>query len=120
MARSRAGHGWTGFFRGKKFIPLICDSHGRWVTTGIAKDWPRCKRCRKPEDMMPEESGLCTTCFYYKNDKGADWFWGRKNDYLFPYNTGSRLTASEWDRRPLSDLKVNWREYLKTQPNYGH
>lgn len=117
MGRPRAGHGWTWFNRGEKSVKLIADSHGRWVTTGVAKDWPRCSRCRRPEDMLTE--GKCSHCFYYGQHDG-DWFWSRKNDYLFPYNIGSRITISEWDRRPLSDLKVNWREYLRTQPNYGH
>lgn len=69
---------------------------------------------------MPEDSGLCTMCFYYKSGKGGEWFWSRKEDYLFPYSIGARLTANVWDRRPLNDPKVNWREYLKTQPTWGH
>jgi len=115
MGRPRAGHGWTGFFRNGRMIKLIYDAHGRMVTTGVAKDWPRCSRCRKPEDMMPEDSGLCTTCFYYKSGRGADWFWSRENDYLFPYNIGRRVTNSTLDRSPLEDHRVDWRVYLKTQ-----
>lgn len=70
---------------------------------------------------MPENSGLCVHCYYYKSPgRDANWFWKHDKDYLFPYNIGNRCTSSEWDRRPLSDPKVNWREYLKTQPNWGH
>lgn len=116
MGRPRAGHGWTWFERGGRTIKIIGDCHGRWVTTGEAQNWPRCKRCRKPEHIMPEDSGLCTTCFYYKSGRGADWFWSRKNDYLFPYNIGKRaMEHLPWDRAPLSDPRVNWREYLKSQ-----
>lgn len=115
--RPRAGHGWTGFFRGKNFIKLICDCNGRWVTTGVASSWPRCSLCRKPEDQMPSGSDLCVHCYYYKSpERDVEWFWAHKDDYLFPYNIGSRSTGIGWDRRPLSDPKVNWRKYLKTQP----
>lgn len=120
MGRPRAGHGWTAFRRGRKLIWLIGDCHGRWVTTGVAKDWPRCTRCRRPEHMMPEDSGLCVHCFYYGTERSGEWFWSRKEDYLFPYNIGDRSMRQDWDRRPLENPKVNWREYLRTQPNYGH
>lgn len=117
MGRPRAGHGWTAFRRGERIIWLMCDCHGRWVTTGMAKDWPRCARCRRPEQMMPDDSGLCVSCFYYKSNRSGDGFWSRKGDYLFPYNIGRRSQfENEWDRRPLEDPRVNWRAYLKTQP----
>lgn len=64
---------------------------------------------------MPEDSGLCTTCFYYKSGRDGDWFWSRDKDYLFPYNIGARITSGTFDRSPLSDPNVNWRAYLKTQ-----
>ena len=64
--------------------------------------------------------GKCSHCFYY-GQHDATWFWSREKDYLFPYNIGKRLMEyMNWDRRPLSDPKVNWRDYLKTQPGYGH
>lgn len=70
---------------------------------------------------MPEDSGLCTTCFYFKSKRGADWFWSRKGDYLFPYNIGHRSQFENlWDRNPLDDPKVNWRAYMKTQPLWPH
>jgi len=119
MGRPRAGHGWTAFHRNGKTIWLVCDCHGRWVTTGAAKDWPRCSRCRRPEHMMPEGSTLCTTCYYYHSLPRGE-FWNRDQDYLFPYNIGRRSMANLWDMRPLSDPKVNWRAYLKTQPAWGH
>lgn len=121
MGRPRAGHGWTAFHRGDKTIWLLADCHGRWVTTGEAKKWQRCAKCRRPEHIMPENSGLCTSCFYYKSGRGGTWFWSRQEDYLFPYNIGRRITRNmNWDRRPLSDPKVDWRAYLRTQPMQGH
>lgn len=115
MCRPRAGHGWTAFFRGDKMVKLICNGHGKWVTTGVAKDWPRCRRCRRPEDMMPDGS-LCSICYYYKTDRHGRDFWACKKDYLFPYNIGKRsMEHMKWDRSPLEDPRVDWREYLKTQ-----
>jgi hypothetical protein len=115
MARPRAGHGRTAFFRNGKMVWLIGDCHGRWVTTYEAKKWPRCERCRRPEHIMPEGSKLCTTCYYYKSlPKGE--FWNRKEDYLFPYNIGKRsMEHMGWDRGPLEDPRVNWRQYLRAQ-----
>src|SRR5262245_29265845 len=92
--RPRAGHGWTGFMRGNKFISLIATCDGRWVTTGEAASWPRCSRCRKPEDQIPAESGLCVHCYYYKSpERDVNWFWAHKEDYLFPYSIGSRIAS---------------------------
>lgn len=115
--RPRAGHGWTCFSRGEKCIFLIGDCHGVWRLTSDALKWPRCSRCRRPEHLMPYSSGLCVICYYYHSlPKGT--FWDHKNDYLFPYNIGKRFLSNSWDRRPLDDLSVDWREYLKTQQGF--
>jgi hypothetical protein len=69
--------------------------------------------------MMPADSNLCTTCYYYKFIP-RETFWKRDKDYLFPYNIGRRMMANTFDRRLLSDPKVNWRKHLKSQsPGVG-
>lgn len=113
--RPKAGHGWTAFHRGEKKIWLLFNCHGQMVTTGEATKWPRCARCRRPDDSLPD-GRLCSTCYYYKSLPPGE-FWNREKAYLFPYNIGKRITENinHFDRRPLSDPKVDWRKYLKTQ-----
>lgn len=65
--------------------------------------------------MMPEDSGLCTTCFYYKNGKDANWFWSRESDYLFPYNIGRRIMQNHILSDVQFEERANWRRILKRQ-----
>lgn len=121
MSRPRAGHGWTSFFRNGRLIKLIADDDGRLITTGEAKGWPRCKRCRRPTRESPFNSNLCPTCYFYKTGLSHSDFWRLHEEgyYLAPYNIGRRVTMGcLLDRKPLENDAVNWREYLKTQPGF--
>lgn len=65
MSRRRAGAGWIGLRtpNGKE-VHLICTEKGTWVTSGVAKDWLRCDRCRRPYDdpQEAEATNLCSSC----------------------------------------------------------
>lgn len=89
--RPRAGHGLTYFLNGKKG-PVLFDGE-RFVSTYSAHTWERCTRCRRPEKYMPYDQGLCSTCFFYRNDLPVEQFWAlHKQGYPWvPYNIGKRL-----------------------------
>lgn len=118
MGRPRAGHGWTGFFRKGRFIALMTNDKGEWITTGSARGWPRCTRCRRPYEHDPFDSKMCTTCYFYKSGLPIKDFWRLHDEGhpLAPYNIGKMMMARMvWDRNPLEDPKINWRRYLKSQ-----
>lgn len=116
--RPRAGHGWTAFYRKGQMIWLMGRWDGTWALTSEAINWPRCVRCRGPHEQSPFNSGMCSTCYFYKYIDVKD-FWRLHNAgfELAPYNIGRRLMqhTTAWDRRPLEDPKIDWRAYLKTQ-----
>lgn len=87
--RPRAGHGMTF---GRRSYPMIFDGV-RFVDTYAAHTWSRCNRCRRPEKFMPYDQGLCSTCFFYKNDLPVAQFWELHNQGFpwAPYNIGKRL-----------------------------
>jgi hypothetical protein len=117
IGRPRAGNGWTSFTRGQRGIKLIFLDDGRLATTGVAAGWPRCIRCRGPYEQAPFGSGACPTCYFYHMISIEDFWRLHKAGYpLAPYNIWQRNTMARFDMRPLSDPKVNWRDYLRNQP----
>lgn len=64
MSRRHAGHGWTRFHVGEKRVDLLMNDAGQWITTGEARGWPRCTRCRVPFETSasPELPTLCAWC----------------------------------------------------------
>lgn len=119
MSRPRVGHGTTAFSSGGKLIWLFQDENGIWLTTGHARGWPRCTRCRRPHKSSPFDSGLCSTCYFYKTGLPADEFWRlhKTGYYLAPYNIGDRCMRQErlFDRTRLDAPHANWRAILKSQ-----
>jgi len=94
VGRPRAGNGLTFVQRGERLIPLLATVDGDWITTGEAVGWTRCARCRKPEEKprrAPDGRLLCLICYYYKALPHTE-FWQHKDEYLFPYNIGRRMT----------------------------
>ena len=93
MSRPRVGHGWSMTRRGSRRIGIFQRDSGEWVTTGEATGWPRCRRCRRPIEASPFESGLCPICYFYKTIP-VDEFWRLHNEgyYLAPYNIGERCS----------------------------
>lgn len=61
MSRPRAGSGWTRVRVGMKRVDLIWARQG-WITSGEAKDWPRCGRCRAPVEELYTDTNLCFWC----------------------------------------------------------
>ncbi len=101
MSRPRAGHGMTAVRRGKNLVWYISNSDGEWITTGMAKGWTRCARCRRPEEhthALSDGRQVCNTCFYYKCLPSGE-FWLHKGDYLFPYSIGRRMMAAKHPAR---------------------
>lgn len=45
---------------GARIVPVIHDSIGRWFTTGEARGWPRCERCRWPSNEILDR--FCWLC----------------------------------------------------------
>jgi hypothetical protein len=113
--RPRVGHGWTSLLKKNgRTVHLILNYAGRWITTGEAKGWPRCKRCRRPFEASPFNSGLCTTCYFYKTGLSVKDFWRlHKEGYpLAPYNIGEKSSNG---LRILAAEKGNWRSALARQ-----
>lgn len=90
MGRPRAGNGWSWRRIGQRNIHLIANDAGEWVPSGVASNWQRCARCRRPHEVSPFRSGVCSTCYYYKILPNEE-FWMHEGDYLFPYNIGKRV-----------------------------
>jgi hypothetical protein len=105
--RPKAGHTWTVIWRGGREIHLIQNDAGQWITTGEAKDWRRCTRCRRPFEADPFDSGLCTTCYFYKSGLPVKEFWRLHNEgyYLAPYNIGRRCTKNLNSSFPTQDIQ---------------
>lgn len=91
--RPRAGHAWSAMRIGPKqrTVWIMTNDDGKWITTGHARGWPRCTRCRKPIEASPFNSGLCPICYFYKRIS-VDEFWRlhKTGYYLAPYNIGKR------------------------------
>lgn len=87
MGRPRAGHGFTI----RNGVHLIADDHGEWVPSGVAAQWKRCVRCRRPTQHEFGD-GLCNTCFYYKTGMTGEEFWKRERDEFFPYTIGRKIS----------------------------
>lgn len=117
MARPRAGHSWTWIDVGEKNIHLIQDEAGRWLTTGQARGWPRCARCRRPERCMPFGGDVCPTCYFYKTGMPVDEFWRlHKSGYqLAPYNIGRACMKNHEILHQINLEPKRWRSILRTQ-----
>jgi hypothetical protein len=90
MSRPRAGHGWTMIKRGEKYVHYIANDDGEWVPAGVACNWERCSRCRRPTQIAFGSNTLCNSCYYHKSLSPGE-FWDRKNDKYFPYNIGHKM-----------------------------
>lgn len=93
MSRPRAGHLWTSISqKNGKHLHLITNDAGFWITTGEAKDWRRCPRCRRPFEADPFSSGLCPICYFYKSNLPLEKFWRLYDEgyYLHPCRAGER------------------------------
>jgi hypothetical protein len=110
--RPRAGNAWTAVFRNGRLIPLIFSDSGKWITTGEAKGWRRCSRCRKPYELDPFESGVCSTCYFHKMIP-AGTFWSYDKHPLFPYNIGDRFRESLEPVLADLDKAKDWRRALR-------
>lgn len=106
MGRPRAGHGWTYMRIGARTVDLINNDAGKWITTGHAKDWARCMRCRRPTEACPFDSGLCPICYFYKTIPVEE-FWRLHNQgyYLAPYNIGARCMANRFRPTTLAEAR---------------
>lgn len=106
MGRPRAGHGWTAMTIGSRTVDLISNDAGKWITTGHAQGWPRCKRCRRPIEASPFNSGLCPICYFYKFLSVGE-FWRLHNEgyYLAPYNIGRRCMANNFRPTQLAEAR---------------
>ena len=98
--RPRAGHGWTSRKLRGRWVPVTWSPvRESYITTGEAKGWPRCTRCRKPEEPELVRNGLCNLCYYFHSlPKGT--FWDHREEWYFPYNIGRRSMerlAQRWD-----------------------
>lgn len=67
MSRRRWGHGWTSVRAGEKHVEIVLDDFGLWRTTGEARGWRRCGRCRCPiqPPVFPSDRDVCLTCWVY-------------------------------------------------------
>ena len=112
--RRRAGHAWTFIVNKGKYIPLIQNDEGRWITTGEAKDWRRCPRCRVPFENSPFECGLCSDCYFYKVIPVSE-FWRLHDEkyFLAPYYRAKIAGNTYIDRGELNN--GNWRKALREQ-----
>lgn len=92
MSRPRAGHAWTGLTSRSDLVYLIARADGHWITSGCARGWPRCSRCRRPTEQAEYDAcdARCCTCYYYHSDRGGRAFWDCKADDFFPYGIGAR------------------------------
>jgi hypothetical protein len=116
MSRKRAGHASTAIIDQKgRMIWLIQRVDGVWITTGEARGWPRCRRCRRPHQQSPFDSELCSTCYFYKA-LPVDEFWRLHNAgyYLAPYNIGKRCMQNTNVLRTLYGRR-DWRARLREQ-----
>lgn len=116
MMRPRAGHGWTGIIVGGKFIGLIQTDAGQWITTGHARGWPRCSRCRRPfERPVITSQTICPTCYFYKV-LSVEEFWRLHNEGhpLAPYNVGRKVMRNLHQLSSLRDDHFkHWRRALR-------
>ena len=94
MSRRRAGHAWTFMkYRGRYIGFIWSPVKHAFMTSGEAMGWPRCKRCRKPEEPELVHDGYCNTCRYYKViPRGT--FSSHEKDEYFPYNIGKEFMKS--------------------------
>jgi hypothetical protein len=116
MGRPRAGNSWCWINHNGRSIHLIQDEAGRWITTGHAKDWPRCNRCRRPHKLSPFDSGLCDICYFYSTIS-TDEFWRLHNAgyALAPYNIGRACMENHELLVRLNEHPERWRSLLKSQ-----
>lgn len=49
--------------RNGRLVPIIQKMDGTWITTGEARGWPRCVRCRVPCEKPIGEPPRCFSCW---------------------------------------------------------
>ena len=120
MSRNSAGNGWTGIQAGKKHISVMLNDAGDWITTGEARGWARCSRCRKPYEsrIHAERPDVCRSCWWF-HLMPREQFWPRHKagDPEAPYNRQPKSHHAEYcaslDRIRAAGNFPPWRRILR-------